>query len=263
MITEPGIYCDIPEADYHADPVDGGSLSSSAVRVILDAPARYRYSADNPVFKDAFDFGSVVHELALGTGGGIVEIDAPDWRTKAAKEARDAARGEGKTPLLTKDLVVARAAVDALMAHPTANTLLTAEGRSEVTVVWEQAGTMRRARIDRLRDGDPVIAVDLKTTRSAEPRAFSKSAYNFGYHHQAAWYLDGLMANGIDAEFVIVAVESDPPHLVTTHQFDAEMLDVARRLNESAAATWRQCREADEWPGYSPEMQLIQLPAWA
>ena len=92
MITVPGRY-EMPEADYHADPVAGGSLSSSVARHILArTPAEVAYERDHPVHKDAYDLGTVVHKALLGIGPEIVEVDADSWQTKAARQARDEAR---------------------------------------------------------------------------------------------------------------------------------------------------------------------------
>ena len=47
-ITEPGVY-EMPAEEYHADPVEGGSLSSTGARRLLEmAPARWRYEQAHP-----------------------------------------------------------------------------------------------------------------------------------------------------------------------------------------------------------------------
>ena len=47
IIDQPGIY-DIPEDQYHRDPVPGGSLSASGAKKLLadGGPARYRHQLD-------------------------------------------------------------------------------------------------------------------------------------------------------------------------------------------------------------------------
>ena len=68
MIVDPGVYT-LPADEYHADPVKGGSLSSSGARKILECPARFRWERDHPpVPTDAFNFGHAAHKLVLGAG---------------------------------------------------------------------------------------------------------------------------------------------------------------------------------------------------
>lgn len=67
-VTEPGVYDDMPEHVYLADPVPGGSLSFSGAKALLppSCPALYRHQRDHgrPP-KPAFDFGHAVHSMVL------------------------------------------------------------------------------------------------------------------------------------------------------------------------------------------------------
>ena len=91
---------DVPESDYHGD---RRSLSVSGAKVLLDCPARYRWQQDNPVHKDAYDFGHVAHELILGKGAGYRVLDFDSWRSKDAREAKDQAHADGVAPILTAE----------------------------------------------------------------------------------------------------------------------------------------------------------------
>ena len=110
-ITEPGIYPGITDTEYHADPVVGGSLTSTGARTLINrTPAHYRHEQkQGRPDKAAFDLGRAVHDALLGHGAPLHEVPADDWRTKAAKEARDWAREQGYTPLLTPQIEAVRA----------------------------------------------------------------------------------------------------------------------------------------------------------
>ena len=96
MSIAPGVYPDLDEATYRADP----ALGSTDVGRILKAPALYRWHRDNPEQPSAaFDLGSAVHSVLLG-GRAVVAIDAPDWRARSARVERDRVRAEGHIPLL-------------------------------------------------------------------------------------------------------------------------------------------------------------------
>lgn len=273
IVTEPGIYDGIPDAVYHADPVPGGSLSNSGARKLLapSCPARYAYEREHPpASRPDFDFGHAAHRLTLGTGLDIAVIDAPDWRTKAAKEQRDAAYAAGRAPMLTGEYARAQAMVTALRQHPLAAALLDpATGRAEQSAFWvdEQAGIWRRARYDWLRDqaGGRVIVVDYKTTDSADPDHIRRAIHNHGYYQQDPWYLDGIKALDVadDPAFLFVFQEKAAPYLVTVVELDEYDRAAGRDRNRRAIDVYARCVATGEWPGYASDILPISLPAWA
>jgi hypothetical protein len=275
VITEPGIYDGMTEAEYHADPVPGGSLSSTGARKLLppSCPALYRWEQDHPVFKDVFDFGSAAHKLVLGAGPKIEVIDAKDWRTNAAKAARDQARANGFVPLLPHDWEHVEAMAAAIQDHPLAGPLLDplAGGKAEQSGFWidEEFGVWCRFRLDwlsgqRTRDGRPVI-VDYKSSPCAEPETFArKSVAEFSYHQQDAFYCDGYSAlTGEDPVFLFAVQEKQPPYLVSVVQLTEEDRQVGRERNRHAIERYRDCKAAGVWPGYGDDIEPITLPAWA
>lgn len=251
----------MPNREYHARP----ELSSSGARTILKAPALFRWQQEHRTYSDAFDLGSAAHKVVLGDETTrVVEIDAPDWRSKAAREERDAARVEGAIPLLAKDAATVRAMADAIRLHPVASALLRpGTGKPEVSVFWGD----QRARFDWLPDqpiGRRLIVPDYKTAADASESAFSRAVASYGYHQQAAWYTDALTAMGApDPAFLFIVQEKEPPYLVNVFELDPEAMAIGTALNTRALALWRQCREDDQWPGYDPEIKSVALPKWA
>lgn len=263
---KPGIYEDLDEQTYHADP----ALSASGAKTLVrpGGPARYVYEREHPVHKDDYDFGHVAHRLTLGTGAKFTVLDYDDWRTKAAREARSEARAAGYVPILIDTHLQARHLAEAIMAHPIAGKLLQ-DGMAEVSLFWHdhEYGIDRRARFDHLRPYGLARIVDVKTAESAEPDAFSRAVANYGYHQQAAWYLEAGQTCGLfdaDAEFVFVVAEKKPPHLVNTFRLDAEALRVGAERNRQAMEIFRDCTESGIWPGYpTDDITTIGLPYWA
>jgi hypothetical protein len=266
-ITEPGLY-DMTNEQYHADPVPGGSLSSSgAKKLIAKTPAHFKFDQDHQTHKDVFDFGTAAHSLVLeGDETGIVEVEANDWRTKAAQEAKTKAHAEGKTPLLSKDYQQVKDMAEAIKRHPEA-VLLLSDGVAEKSGFWQHdTGVWLRVRFDWLPNarGNGVILVDYKTAVSADPRKFAKSAADFGYHQQDAFYRDGAKALGIseDPGFLFVVQEKTAPYLVNIIELNEEAVNMGRALNEKAIRTYQDCKAADNWPGY-PLSDPISLPKYA
>lgn len=257
MSYSPGVYEDISNADYHAAPALGStSLKTLATRT----PAHWKWQSENPVHKDAYDVGTVAHSLIIeGDESGVVIVDAADWRTKAAKEEKDAARAAGKIALLDKEFEPIKAMRDAVMAHPLARAAFTGH-KAEHSVFWEEDGLALKCRPDAWQPG---LIVDLKTARDADPREFGRVAYNLGYHQSVAHYQDGVLeATGELLPFAFVLVEKEPPYLVSVVELDPEAVELGRRLNTKAKNTYRECLAANQWPGYE-STEPIRLPAWA
>lgn len=270
--TKPGIYNWIGEDAYHAD---RASLSASGAKLLLspNCPAKFRERMDNPPTpKREYDIGHLVHKLVLGKGADIVEIDAPDYRTKDAREARDKAHANGKIPALAHEVAMAQRMASSVFAHPVAGPLMSdPRNETEMSLYTDdpETGIRLRGRIDCLhfaKDGR-VWLIDLKTSTTADPDVFRRKAADLGYHMQADWYL-GLMTLlklAVDPAFVFVVVEKTPPYLVSVVEFDGESLAEGHRRNRAAIDTYVRCMARGVWPSYpdTDEIVPISLPPWA
>lgn len=272
VITEAGVYFDVPHAAYHADPVPGGSLSHSGARKLMppSTPARFHYERQHPAASsDAMEYGSYAHSIVLGTGQDITVVDAGDWKSAKAQQARNAARAAGGVALLRKqhDLVLEMAA--AIESDPRAMALLKPPGAAhEASLFWkdEPTGPMLRTRLDVLPKSAPgrMLVADYKTADSADDEAFGKSAANYGYDTQAAWTLDAIRALNLadDAAFLFVVQEKKPPYLVNVVQLTESDLMIGRKRNRDAVNLYARCVREDRWPGYGPGIAYVSLPAW-
>lgn len=267
-ITKPGIYPDVPDEVYHADPVEGGSLSSTGARRLLECPAKFRYEQDNPTeHKRTFDLGHAAHHMVLGVGPRLELIDASDFRTKAAREQRDAAYAAGAVPLLPEEFVQVEQMADKLREHRTASGLLGGALHFELTLVWRDVltGVMCRARIDcltRAADGR-VLIVDYKTANSSAPLAIQKAVNEYGYHQQFDWYKAGVMELGLakDPLPLLIVQEKKPPYVVTVAHVPKSALDVADVKNRAALERYALCTKAGRWPGYVwPDDDVVSVP---
>lgn len=142
-------------------------------------------------------------------------------------------------------------------------------GKPEVSAFWTDAasGVECRCRPDWMHNvsDSAVILLDVKTYSSADPDEFRRQAARKRYHVQDAFYSDGFAAaSGLDVlAFVFVAVETEWPYAANAMMLDGASRDQGRFDYHRNLATYAKCAAADEWPGYSKEIQLITLPAWA
>ncbi len=271
----PGVHDNLPATRYHHDPCESPSLSAGTIKTLLThSPllAWWNHPRLNPqwepTFEAKFDVGTAAHELLL-KGDDIAEwIDAEDWRTKAAREQRDAARREGKVPLLARQrdgVMEMVAAVREQVACFEIDPPLFAAGKPEQTIVWEEDGVCCRARADWLRDDMAAIDDAKSTAQSASPHEWPRRTFwSIGCDVQAAWYTRGLEAvTGRTAAFRFVTFETDPPHGLSVFDLAPSALDLAHRKIEWALRTWRECLASGEWPGYERQVASVELSAWA
>lgn len=139
-----------------------------------------------------------------------------------------------------------------------------AKGRYELSLFAELDGVPVRARLDKLIDGGPIV--DLKSTVSAEPFAFTRQMIKLRYHVQAFWYsrvleLCGIPFNG----FVFGAVEKKPPYAVLCCELDDAAFNKGREEGERLFELYRKCHREKKWPGYVSQKipYQIQYPRWA
>jgi hypothetical protein len=267
--TRQGVYDGMSDAEYHAHP----ALSSSGARKLLppSCPAIFRHEQEHGAKpRRVWDLGHAAHLMVLGVGPEPAVVDADDWRTKDARQQRDDARERGAVPLLKSEHATAVAMAEALCQHPIANALFTpGTGLPEQSLFWtdQRTGVDCRARLDwlpALTSGRLIIS-DYKTAADASPDAITRAMHNFGYHQQAAWYLDGIQALGYGdsgTAFVFVVQEKTPPYLVTVVQPDPPALRIGAHLNREAIDTYRSCIETGRWPGYSDDVEIVSLPHW-
>jgi hypothetical protein len=186
----------------------------------------------------------------------------------------DVAVAEGKTALLLRDFQRMQRVRKALEEDEDAAPLLFGKGESEVTYTWEWEGVPCKARIDRLADdGLNKTLVHLKTSRSANPRAFEQVGASLGYALACAWYLDGWHEQGPEAVFdsyCVVVVSSKEPILVTVGAYDHDDMEDARTDIKHALAEFRRAKGKGVWRKYGdssassrgPGVLIFHQPAW-
>ena len=271
-VTKPGLVHNMPDAVYHADPVPGGSLSSTGVRQLLDSPARFIHDQQHRQGRRAFDVGHVVHTKILGIGAPIVtypdEHLTPSGNPSTKAETRaweEEQRAAGLAIISRADLALVEAMSEAVLAHQGARELLEKPGHSEVSAFAPDpdTGVWCRARFDRLTDDG--LGIDVKTTAgSASPTGFGRDAAKFGYPIQEAHYLathEWATGNELPPMRWIV-VEKKAPHLVAVHALADIDRIIGADLAARARATYAECKATDTWPGYGNDTLTPQLPSW-
>lgn len=267
-----GMHLDVPEEQYHSLE----SLSSTGSRTLANkTPAHFAWDAEHgrkP--KRAFDLGTAAHAAVLGKGAQmLVPLDYDNYNTKAAQQARDAAYAAGKTPLVSSQREQVETIAAAVRAHPVAGKVFArTDCHPEVTFIGQdpETGVWCRARTDWLlpiRDGEPVTVVDFKTTDDASRTGLAKSMLAWSYNAQLDHYADTIRwALDLDPDHSVIglllAVETDRPHLVGIGQPDEQATAWAHEDNRRARHIYARCTETGQWPGHDEAVVPLSLPGW-
>ena len=284
ILTGPTLLDHVPDDVYHSGGIQtpGPQLSQSMLKLLIppSTPAHFQWRMTHPEPpKRVFDIGRAAHTLALGVGDPIAAC--PDdllsnvgtMTTKAAKEWCDAQRAAGVTPLTPRDYSMVYAMAEALVYRDRVAELLTDPWkRPEVSAFAphpDVPGVWFRGRFDLL-GGD---LWDYKTTVCAEPSAFRKSAWAYGYHVQDVLYRTLLEAvtGEVVAPMVFLVQEKTPPYLCSVVTLDSEFERLAREQIAAALGLYLACVETHgdprvagvRWPGYRDEIALISPPRYA
>jgi len=260
-----GIHYGLPMTDYLA--ID--ALSSGVCHALLSqSPMHAKYHKDNPdESNSAMDIGTVAHKILLeGNQDGIVVVDADDWRTKAAKEARDAAHAAGRTPILSAKMPLILNMVDAAKAFVASSELkgIFDAGKPEVTIIWEDDKVLCKARPDFLPDNLPII-LHVKTTQgSAEPESWIRNQlFGSGYDVAAIFYEYGMAANcDDDRTSVFLVIEQSAPYGCSLIGLDPMTRENAERKVNRAIDVWHTCKTKNTWPCYPSQICYAETPAW-
>ena len=229
--------------------------------------------------------GSAVHRACLQRESfdGHYEVTGHSSRTNAYK-ALVAEHGEDRV-LSEDDRETALRVAEAVHAHPLAGALLTNGGWAEATALWTldveigdpeettadaPGGTPNGAHALRCKgrvdyyDPSGAVLADLKTSRDASADAFSRSAWDYGYFRQLAFYAHALERLGLEVrEVLVVAAEKEPPFGVAVYAVEGEALRAGWRQVEDLIRTYARCEATGVWPCYGEDAQPLTLPAWA
>lgn len=273
--------------NYHADT---SRISKSGLDLINKSPMHYwaKYLAeDRPVepTKKHYLVGSVTNDVLLQPHlieqqYVILPEGAPRRPTAAQINAAKPSEETLKTIAWWDDFnanvggreVVDKADYDAacrmrdsIWTHPAARLLLK-DIVAEKTMFFEEpeTGAQCKFRPDIISKNSGFL-VDLKTTGDASPSAFGRSAINYRYHVQAAFYANGFYhATGkYPKGFCFIAVEKEFPYAVATYYADERAMELGYNAFMANLRTYISCKEAGVWPGYSLQVERLEIPEFA
>jgi hypothetical protein len=288
-LLEPGVYPELPMADYLALPY----MSASRLELIRRSPLQLKHSLGQPEeTSPALERGTALHlavlepllfegrYVTIGQCEGLKKnLERCSYQGSVLRNGKsfcgthDPDKGADPDPdievLTEKDFNAVLGMRDAIMAHKRARSLFEGRGLFECTVIFDDPVTGVRSKIrpDRLVERAGMLT-DIKSSWDACPSAFPRLAENRGYFRKLALYRRGLNAVGWPLrEISVLAVEPDPPFDLAPYLIeDMKDLDAADAEITRLLALYQQCTETNTWPGYASSEDgflMLRRPAWA
>jgi hypothetical protein len=207
--------------------------------------------------------GKVEYAEFLSTVNGRQAISEDDWKqAQAYIDSLEATRG--KTIIKRDEYETALACADALRGHNQIGPILEIENAMiEKPLSFEFEGVNCRCKPDWV-SLDHALILDVKTTQDASPAGFARSAADYGYYRQAAFYRHAIeLLTGIECRFLFACVETSAPYAVACYEPSAEMLRAGLSDIEALLAQYRYHFEANDWlQDWSKGIVPLNLPAW-
>jgi len=250
--------------EYHAR--DG--VSASQLKLLEESPIHFE---NRHLFKwssASFSLGSLVHKMILEPETLHDEYIKEDFEgadlNKNSKTYKDAKalfmdEAEGKEVVAADVWAVAERMAENVLAIA-GGLLQNGVAEQSFFIDDDLYGITRKCRPDYYRE-DIGVVIDVKTTRDSKDYEFSKSIHEYGYHRQAAWYLDTLTLAGLKAErFLFIMVDSANGHMVRVREIDMESIIKGREEIMDMLDGYREYKESGE---DGVPVKAISLPEWA
>lgn len=256
---------------YHAGP----GISKSHLDVIASqSPLHYWHKYRNPLREreaptPALVLGTAIHSIALEPDLFTQEYvvnPGIERRSNAGKAeyAAFVAENEGKVILDDEQYQACLHIRDAIARHPVAPGLLTG-GAAEQTffAIDPETGELIKCRYDYLQDSG-YAAIDLKSTEDASPSGFARSAANFRYDLQPAWYFDvnTILYGERPRHWIFMALEKKPPYAIGLYFAKEEDIERAYTRARQDFLKIVEHKNTDRWPDWGHEVMPLDLPRW-
>lgn len=233
-----------------------GNKSFSHVKAVMDG------KKTNGCSQSRFDLGTVAHSLCLEQDTSKF-VCGPECSSKAVKIWKDFVDSNpGKIILTPYEYSQLMELFEKYCSHKFAS-LIVDRGKIEQShfTIDPETRLWIKARPDVLVE-DSNFIVDYKTATSARPNDFSRAIANYGYGISAAHYMEVVQqTTGIAIEnFFWIVQEIRPPYEIMVFRASKDLIERSKAERRYILSQIKQCTEKNEWPGYSEDIQEIDVP---
>jgi len=216
------------------------SISASGLKIIHKKSV---YHLINQQFKEtpAMALGTAVHQAILEPHDfhDIYHvIEKIDKRTKAGKEEYQKQIDLAQGKIIIEDDI--HEIIKSILGDFRQNDLAQkyCKGEIELSHYTKYEGIDVRVRPDVINHVSDFIT-DVKTCQDNSPQAFKRDVYNWGYHLQAAFYMDMCGINN----FRFIACTTKYPYTVEVYTLDEKDIEFGRMAYKNAFKQWKKYLE--------------------
>lgn len=263
---------DMPFPDYKA----AHGVNQSSLKKLARSPAHVKYAIEHPeeptpdqIWGQIFDT-AIFDQSAFDTQSTFYvrpshyeseKEGKKPWHNGATFCKKWNAERTDKPIISQADFSAVLIMREEVLRHPAAALALKSGKGASLFCEDADTGLQLKARPDWM-SGNAIV--DLKTCQDASPDGFARTVAQFGYDIQAAFYLDVANVLGLSKEhFLFVCCEKEPPYCVAVYELDEESIQIGRSKYRRLLNRYLECVVANQWPGYSKDVQFLSLPAWS
>jgi hypothetical protein len=205
--------------------------------------------------------GNLFDRLLFGGTTEIVIVDAADWRTKIAQEARAAAEAERKIAVLAHKYAETEASANAIGTLLLDRGIDVTAGKCQHRVVWSSEGVACKGFLDLLFIDDmPARIFDLKIVDDASAvKLDMRASIQAAAYPEAIETLYPALAGRVTMQFIIAEADGGDMRIAEP---DGQLRALGASRWRRAVATWGECVRRNEWPGYPREVVRVEAKPW-
>lgn len=210
--------------------------------------------------------------MLLGTEENLCVLPYEDFRSNAAKQARDTALALGKVVVKEKDMDGVLDTVNRIKAalHAKGVDLI---GATECAAPWtymsDEGPVQCRLKVDHCivdKTNGFVWIDDFKSCDDANPQKVIRSCIDYGYDIQRYSYVkafETLMPEYAGRiKFRHWFIETSEPYMIVPVELDAMFMSLGQMKWDYAANLWAKCLKENSWPSWEDKVQQLSPPKW-
>lgn len=227
-------------------------LSKSSLMAFIKSPKHYiKYVEERKKETEAMREGKVLDIMLLTPGlinEKLVIVDKiPGAYTKGFEPFMEQFKGTGNIPTTDEEIERINKAIKGMRATPEVNMYLESIKRIQIELKWRN----KENNLPLIGYADAISEIseelflwDLKKTKDADPINFVKDIYKYGYHIQAACYLDAYHKIYYKFPyFVNIAVELQEPFNCSVMFYESKTIEEAKDEFFGALKAFRYCMD--------------------
>jgi len=259
------IVYDLSNDDYHNSPEWSAAISSTALKTAFGDSLFHMNFGKSSIADAVAREGTGLHYATLEPEKNMVFRRPTNSRTNAGKADIAALEAEGKVLLTDVEYDRVKRMAANLRAHPICGMILAEKDRvveASLMAKHKPTGLLVRCRPDIYIPSTGVMA-DVKSCQSSNPHKFQRTAWNYLWPLQAAFYKMVAEECGWTVKnFHFLSAEKTPAAAAHCHHMGDEAMEWATKAVNETLQKIADAKASNQWPTGWGEYSEITLANW-